>query len=595
MPTFRFDSGPVRPTGSTATSVAGRIIGSIFGLVFLGVGLVITGAFAKRMMEGGVSWRWPQTSCQVLTSRVDDLLFSLAPEQAAAENHPYEVAVSYSWERDGRSYKGDHVGGTSKYRSRRDAEQAAARYPPGGTTGCFVDPANPTQASLRRPPLWGALVLLFPMIFVVVGAGIVIGVWSGGTRRRSRGADAPLSRSPTRSGRGCAVLAFGIFALAGAGFLIPFAIPAARIARSARWETVPATMLWSGVGSHSGSDSTTYSIDVLYEYDHGGARYRANRYDFFAGSSSGFESKQAIVASMPAGARVDAWVDPADPSNAVLHRSAGSWLWFSFIPLIFLAVGVGGMVLSLRGGRKAKAVDWLPDDDAASAGTERVDLGSGAGTVSAVAGAPGAAAGPILLQPAKSRVKSFVALLFFTLLWNGFIGVFIAVMVKQGEFGSKNGCATAAIGLFGLIGLLLLIALPRQFLMIFNPRAALTLASAPAPGVPVALGWRFEGASGRIKRLTILLEGREEATYRRGTDTTTVKNVFARSTLLDTADPGRVVGGETLLSLPADTMHSFSAPHNKIVWTLSLKGDIPGWPDIEDSVEVTVFPRGLVK
>jgi hypothetical protein len=594
MATFRFDSSPVRPTGSAATSVVGRIMASLFGLVFMGVGLLVTGVFAKGMLPAAASWRWQQASCQVLASRVDDLLFSLGPEQAATEEHPYEVAVSYSWERDGRSFKGDHVGGFSKFRSRRDAEQEAARYRPGATTSCFVDPKDPTQATLRRARLWGALILLFPMIFVVFGGGMVAAAWSRGKRARARGVGAPLSGSATRSGRGCAVVAFGIFALAGAGFLIPFAIPASRLVRSAHWEKVPATILWSGVGSHSGDKGSTYSVDVLYEYDHGGARYRANRYDFFSGSSSGVESKEQEVAAIPPGARVDAWLDPADASNAVLHKSAGSWLWFSFLPLIFLAVGVGGMVFSLRAGRTAKAADWLPDSDAESGSAERVDLGSGAGTVSAVVGRPGAA-GPITLQPAKSRVKSFVGLLIFSLLWNGFIGGVIYVMFRQGGLGKGNGCVTAFLGVFALVGLLLLISLPRQFLMIFNPRAALTIASTPAPGVPVALAWRFEGASGRIRRLTILLEGREEATYRRGTDTTTVKNVFARSVLLDTADPGRIVGGETLLSLPADTMHSFSAPHNKVAWTLSLKGDIPGWPDIEDSIDLTVYPRGLAK
>ena len=119
------------------------------------------------------------------------------------------------------------------------------------------------------------------------------------------------------------------------------------------------------------------------------------------------------------------------------------------------------------------------------------------------------------------------------------------------------------------------------------------LASPPAPGVPVALSWRFHGAAGRVQRLTLHLEGREEATYRRGTDTTTDKRVFARHLLLDTTDSTQIAAGETLLALPADTMHSFAAARNKVVWSLKLHGDVPRYPDIDDEVAIVVYPTAL--
>jgi hypothetical protein len=51
-------------------------------------------------------------------------------------------------------------------------------------------------------------------------------------------------------------------------------------------------------------------------------------------------------------------------------------------------------------------------------------------------------------------------------------------------------------------------------------------------------------------------------------------------------------GGSARVTIPERTMHSFAAPHNKIVWVLRVLGDIPSWPDSEDEFVVTVAPRG---
>jgi uncharacterized protein DUF3592 len=596
MATFRIRSST---SGSAPTSVGGRIAASLFFLVFAGMGLVVTGFFFVGMKNGMVSWGWKPAECRVLTSQVDDLLFSLPAEKAAVESSPYQLAVTFQWERDGRTYTGSHVGGKSQFGTRSRAEAAQARYPPGATVGCYVDPRDATEASLRRPRLWPLLLLGFPLIFVAVGVAGIVATWRGGWRRKRPGVDAPRSQKSTKGGSGCAVAGFGLFALFGGAFLLFFAFPIARKLGSSGWQVVPATIVWSGVGVHSGDDGATYSVDVLYEYEHGGRRWRANRYRFMSGSSSGQEGKQEVVARLPAGARVDVWVDPDDPSAAVLDRALGGLMWFALLPLVFVAVGVGGMAMTIRSAvRQRRGPDWLPSagkigEPAATIALSRV--GSTAPRPArAGAGAMGKDAaevpsGPILLQPAKSRVGAFVGLLIFTLIWDGIVGVALWATLREGKFG-HDGCVTAFLGVFALVGVLLLLALPRAFLALFNPRAELQLSLPPAPGVPVALSWRFLGRAARLQRLTIKLEGREEATYRRGTDTTTVKRTFARFVLLDTTDAAQIAAGETLLALPADTMHTFEAPRNKVVWSLKLHGDIPNWPDVDDEVALVVYP-----
>jgi hypothetical protein len=97
------------------------------------------------------------------------------------------------------------------------------------------------------------------------------------------------------------------------------------------------------------------------------------------------------------------------------------------------------------------------------------------------------------------------------------------------------------------------------------------------------------GSTQRLRRFQVLLEGREEATYRRGTDTHTDKAVFASISLADTGDPGGFATGAGQAQVPRDTMHSFATKNNKIVWCLRVKGEIPRWPDIDDEFPFTVL------
>ena len=39
-------------------------------------------------------------------------------------------------------------------------------------------------------------------------------------------------------------------------------------------------------------------------------------------------------------------------------------------------------------------------------------------------------------------------------------------------------------------------------------------------------------------------------------------------------------------------MPSFRAEHNKVVWSLKVKCELPRWPDSEEEYEVVVRPPG---
>ena len=115
--------------------------------------------------------------------------------------------------------------------------------------------------------------------------------------------------------------------------------------------------------------------------------------------------------------------------------------------------------------------------------------------------------------------------------------------------------------------------------------------SALALGESTELRWSLTGRSGRVHRLVLRLEGREEATYRRGTSTYTDKNTFFSKDFVDTADAAQVRDGRCDLAVPPNTMHSFSAPNNKVVWVLIVHGHIRNWPDVKDEYVLTVTPQ----
>jgi hypothetical protein len=107
------------------------------------------------------------------------------------------------------------------------------------------------------------------------------------------------------------------------------------------------------------------------------------------------------------------------------------------------------------------------------------------------------------------------------------------------------------------------------------------------------VAWQVSGRVERIERLRVYLEGREEATYRRGTDTYTDKSTFRTIEIADTTDRREIFSGSVGLVVPEDTMHSFEASNNKIIWDLCVRGDIHRWPDVKDDYPFVILPAAL--
>jgi hypothetical protein len=179
------------------------------------------------------------------------------------------------------------------------------------------------------------------------------------------------------------------------------------------------------------------------------------------------------------------------------------------------------------------------------------------------------------------------------LFWNGIVGLFTYFEITSFMNGEDSTWFLAAFLLiFQVIGLALIVSVLYQMLALANPRPTLRLSGASVPvGGSLTIEWQLSGAAHRVSSLRLTLEGREEAQYRRGTDTHTDTNVFHRATLREVGDPTGIARGTTSLRIPDGAMHTFATNHNKVIWSINMKGHINRWPDLDESFDIIVTPR----
>lgn len=329
------------------------------------------------------------------------------------------------------------------------------------------------------------------------------------------------------------------------------------------WTEVPCDILASEVTASHGSKSTSYDVAIRYRYEVDERPYESDRFAFRSTALGKHAAQQAIVDAYPVGSQRTCFVDPADPHQAVLDRSARKDLLVGLFPCIFLVFGLGFIYFL-----------WFGEDRSAPAHEGRT--------------------GPITLRPKQSPLGKFVSLLVFNLLWNGFIGV-VSFFIYS-EQGTVVAFPFLCLSPFILIGLLLFVSIPYQFLALFNPRPTLTLSTGEVRlGHEVELAWRFSGPAFVLRRVEVALVGTESATYRVGTSSSTATETFLKMTLVDTDDWAQRREGKVTVTLPLHTMHTFEAGHNKIDWKLTLQGHITLWPDVSEEFPLRVLPVELVE
>lgn len=97
---------------------------------------------------------------------------------------------------------------------------------------------------------------------------------------------------------------------------------------------VSATAVSSEVKERGGDQTThgtSFHPEIVYRYSVGGKEYQSSRYFFTGEGWPDRESAQKVIERYPANAQVQAYVNPNDPSEAVLDASRPSAGMFFFL------------------------------------------------------------------------------------------------------------------------------------------------------------------------------------------------------------------------------------------------------------------------
>lgn len=533
----------------------------LFGLVFGGMGLLFTILLARQLFADAETRRWTETLC--LIERCEITI-------ERQRDDPFRIDILYTYEAGGERHQSQRFGLQEKWSD--DYEKLALQRKAllsGDGTVCYVNPADPTEAVIHRESLLTSLFGLIPLVFVAVGAGIIyagVRVLRQGTRK-SLASSAKERIAPSTphspSSRKAQVISGILFTLIGIGAGIPiFKGPIAKMAMSRHWMKTPCTVIWSRVKSHESDDSTTYSVDIFYEYQFAGQTHRSNRYRFMSGSSSGRTAKEGIVRKFSTGSQQICYVNPDLPEQAVILPGFSPVAFVALAPVAFLVIGLGLLISGKRD---------QPDPEPTGAESPE---------------------GALTLRPQASRGLKVGGTVLMALFWNGIVSIFVNEAVESWQVGSPDWFLTLFMIPFVLIGLALIVAFFYQLLALANPVPSLTLpCGMPRAGERFEVTWTLTGRVSRVNRLVISLWGVESVTYRRGTDTATSREVFFESILAEAVDLSDISAGRASVQLPEDLIPSLTLPNNAILYQIRVTGEVPLWPDLGDEYDVTLLPR----
>ena len=158
--------------GTGCRSVFGKLVGSVFFGLFLGMGLFFLVMLIGETVRDVAIWRWDPTPCTIVSSEVVD---------SSDDEQPFQASVRYRYAVDGHEYLGDRVSRRAATESDfGKAQRRTLRYEQNSETTCYVDPADPSRAVLERSLPWTALMVFLPLVFVVIGGGGLFVIWRPG-------------------------------------------------------------------------------------------------------------------------------------------------------------------------------------------------------------------------------------------------------------------------------------------------------------------------------------------------------------------------------------------------------------------------------
>ncbi|MEN6307370.1 MAG: DUF3592 domain-containing protein, partial [Anaerohalosphaeraceae bacterium] len=159
-------------------------------------------------------------------------------------------------------------------------------------------------------------------------------------RHRSSGYDS--DKPDSVAGRLFATVFFMFFLGMGLLFEILLVREVVSVIHRRNWPVVSCRILESSVCQESNSENP-YRFAVKYDYQVNGTTYQSTRYQFKDSGSSDYAQIQKLAEHYQAGSETQCYVNPENPSQAILEQDSLGMACFILIPTVFVLVGAGGI------------------------------------------------------------------------------------------------------------------------------------------------------------------------------------------------------------------------------------------------------------
>ncbi len=150
------------------------ILFTVVPLVFMGVG-----TYMARSQHHKITTYHP-VQAAVLSTRVE---VHTSRDSEGRTSRSYKPVIEYRYEVNGQSYTSDEVTPLDESAGSKWAHEIINRYKAGQTYEAYYNPDHPSEAFLvRQYSFFPYMFILFPMLFLATGSGIMIGM--GASQRR---------------------------------------------------------------------------------------------------------------------------------------------------------------------------------------------------------------------------------------------------------------------------------------------------------------------------------------------------------------------------------------------------------------------------
>lgn len=350
-----------------------------------------------------------------------------------------------------------------------------------------------------------------------------------------------------------------------------------------------------------GSVHTTWSPCARVRYDAHGKQVESWSRPSATAATAERSAAVAAAGRHALGEETACWFDPHDPGIVVLERGYNWWMWLLtlLLPGALVAFGGAGVVRAMR--------SWGKSEEHRAAATRLPEwLAPAQSGAAAAVGFPAVPAcddhtnspGTILRYRLPIESPESWALLGFGLfaaLWNAVV-VVLALGAGFDLLGGRIdwlllGLLVPFVGV-GIGGVAL-------FARTFIRTTAVGPTQIEISEQPLQPGGRYDilvaqGGTGMFRRLEVMLEVEEQATFRQGTDTRTERIVVWRQPVKAwrtiELSPGARFESQASVEIPDDVMHSFHSEHNVVSWRFVVTGEPERWPAFRRVFPVVVAP-----